>query len=236
MDPRTLLKSIGNIFDVARQQFGTTQSNYRANPDYKGTKQVIFQDGKPTIIDTAQPASPIPQPSIFPQATPTPQGGYSPEAIKSGISRWTANNSAPVPLLNNLDDYYQAGLQLQQQGFDPYLPTILALRETQGGRDNAKPGAKTGKNNQLNIRGEQYGEKRFIDYPDVRTSLFGGPNGQYTSQGLVKLLTQNDIYADFQRTKNIQDLYRHWSPPEDNNGALDEQQANYEFMRAFFNQ
>lgn len=191
------------------------------------------RDMKLTIPGTLGAQSPSPSASPSPVGSPSPSPDALEAVLRQGIDRWSSGRN-DVPILDQISLFADAGRQLQAQGYDPYLPTILALRETQGGRDNRKPGAITGQHNVLNIRGQQGGQTQFIDYPDIHTSLFGGPNGPDTSQGLVKLLTENPIYADYQRTKDPRDLWKRWSPPVDNNGSLDEQVANYEWFRRQF--
>jgi len=200
----------------------TVSPNFRVEPPAQGSVQ------PPAAVLSATPPPP-PMPTLS-QST----GGFSPDAIRTGIQRWTANNKTPVPILNHVDDLYKAGQQFQAKGLDPYLPIILALRETQGGRDNAKPGSKTGKHNLYNVRGTQGGERKFVDYPDFQTALFGGQNGPDMSTGLVRLLTESPTYQGYRDSKNVGDLLARWSPPVDNNGDIDEQIANYQFMRRYF--
>jgi hypothetical protein len=136
------------------------------------------------------------------------------------------NRGKDLPILQNLTSLINAGNQLPSN-MDPLLPIILAIRETQGGRYNK------GQNNPYNIRGEQYGTTKFIDYPNLKTATFGGynPHSNVESQGLLGLLTKNDIYSNFRNTGNLSDLFARYSPTSDNNGSLDQQVENYNWIR-----
>lgn len=189
-----------------------------------------FSQGSNYHTDYRQPVTQIPQPTAQPQATLTPQPSpsLSPDMIKQNITKtWGAN----TPILNNLDLMIKAGQQLPQTE-DQLLPLALALRETQGGKDliDSTKNAHLGQNNPYNMRGVQGGNTRFVNYPDVQTATLGGQNGADQSQGLVGLLSNNPIYADFQKSGNYADFFKHWSPPADNNGKIDEQVQNIKWI------
>jgi hypothetical protein len=235
----TIMREAGNI----KQPDGTWLAGEKQTTPTAPTPQPEEETGivdsfRNFFANTAQASGE--QAATTPQTTPMPQnnsGNASDEIIRSnilaGINDWNKANGSRVPITDNIDLFVRAAKEFQAKGMDPYLPVILALRETQGGRDNEKGGI-TGKNNVFNIRGQQGGATKFVDYPSLEVAMFGGQNGQDVSQGLTKLITENDIYSDYQNTKDIKDLYKKWSPPEDNNGELTEQEQNYNFFRTKF--
>ena len=186
-------------------------------------------------IATPQPQQIQPQQMQQPQSQgmPTPQAtpiAIPQEQLRQNISdTWGAN----TPMLNNLDLFTQAGNQLPGN-MEKLLPIALALRETQGGKDNMKPNTITGDNNQLNIR--HAGE--FVDYPNLPTALLGGANPEASegrSSGLLGLLSgdkksNKGIYEDFRRTNDYKDLFKKWSPSNDGNGSMDEQIQNINWI------
>jgi hypothetical protein len=152
------------------------------------------------------------------------------DQIKQGIRNW--NNGKDHPLMEYADTLAQAGEQMPK-GVSPYLPTILALRETQGGQYNV------GKNNIYNLRDNT---GHFVSYPDVQTAILGGVNPLYNnvhSSGVVGVLNgdkpeNQGLYADFRKSGDTADLWKHWSPPTDNNGSIPEQVDNYNWMMKRF--
>lgn len=184
-----------------------------------------FQQGTTYHHDYTKPVT-----QLAPQATPlpTPEATLDPNVIKQNITKtWGAN----TPILSNLDMMIKAGQQLPQTE-DQLLPLALALRETQGGKDliDSTKNAHLGQNNPYNMRGVQGGNTQFVNYPDLQTATLGGQNGPDQSQGLVGLLSKNPIYGDFQKSGNYADFFKHWSPPADNNGNIDQQVQNIKWI------
>lgn len=185
-----------------------------------------------------QGGNPIPAPTNLPAQQPTNlAGNFAPvdmESVRKGIAaRYGADN----PILSNLDLYMKAGQQLssQNQGMDPLLPIILALRETQGGKDLLNPNnTKLGKNNVFNIRNDT---GAFQNYPDLQTAIMGNLQSGGDSGGLVGLLggekpQSKYIYEDFRKDpSNLSALFNHWSPTTDNNGDMNTQVNNYKWIR-----
>jgi hypothetical protein len=177
-------------------------------------------------------------PSPIANAQQITQQAASPSAdlIKQNLMKLYGADS---PALKILPDLLQAG----QQTPDPYMPLVMAMRETQGGRDLADPAknANLGANDIFNIRnakdangnyiGQPGNNKPFINYPDVHTAIFGGQNGPVTSGGFTGLVN-GPIYQDYQKSKNLQDFFAHYSPPADKNGDLQTQVDNYNWIRS----
>lgn len=182
----------------------------------------------PQSVQAVQPASP----------TPTPVNNFTPEQVRPGIAgHWGEDN----PILANLETYLMAGQQLNQQfGIDPLLPIIMALRETQGGKDLLDPKKLKGENEGLgtnNVFNIRNNTGAFQNYPDLNTAIMGnlGQGGQ--SGGLTGLLSgakpsSKGIYQDFRNNPDdLTQLFSHWSPPQDKNGPLDEQVQNYNWIK-----
>ena len=175
--------------------------------------------------------------------SPIPAGGlkafngsptYSEEAIHNAISqRWGKD----TPILQYLPQLLTAGQQLPK-GMDVLLPIIMALRETQGGKDLIDPNrnANLGKNNIFNIRNET---GAFQDYPNTNTAISGNYQQGGPSSGFVGLMQgaqdkNRNIYADFRADPtNMSKFFAHYSPTSDNNGALPEQVNNYNWIRRY---
>jgi hypothetical protein len=188
-----------------------------------------------TYTDMPQAAqSPARQANLPIQAPQQPQMAQ-PQAMPSQVpeERLRQNIASTwgqdTPLLQNLALYLQAGNQLPGK-MDKLLPIALALRETQGGKDLAK--RKWGKNNVGNLRNET---GAFQDYPDLAAAVLGNINQGGQSGGIAGLLagtkpSSAKIYEEFRKTNNYADLFKRWSPPSDNNGTLDEQTRNIEYI------
>jgi len=208
-------------------------------PDLGTFAQQLF-DKIRGALPTAQYSYDFRQPVAQAQApTPTPktQSSFNRELLRQGILGWSKGRE-DIPILSHLDVLEEAGNNLSAQGFDPYLPAIIAIRETQGGRDLTEPRyqGKIGSNNIYNIRntGQQGNTKPFVDYPNIRTAVLGGPNGPVQSKGFVGMLLSSPQYQSFRQSKDVRDFLRVYSPPEDLNGPIDEQVGNYQHLRGFF--
>ncbi len=241
-----------DLNDLATKIFGSTtykwnRQNGFSRIDTPGLLENVFSNLATKIFPKLQPKLQprqkmatqkiVPQTSqniSFHTTTSTPYSRFdlTPDEIKQVV---TSTWGADTPILNNIDMMIEAGNRLPKN-MDPYMPLILSLRETQGGKDLIDPtkNAKLGKNNPYNIRGVQNGVIRFIDYPSLQVATFGGSNGTDTSEGLVGLLSRNPIYAAFRQSGDLKDFFKHWSPPTDNNGNLDEQVQNYQWIRNRF--
>src|SRR4051812_43129016 len=122
------LSSIGNLIP---------SSDYHAvfrAPTPASAANTIYTGDSPAPQATTQPtASPVASAlqQAQPQATPI---AISPDQLKQNISNTWGSNT---PMLNNINDFVQAGNQLPGN-MEKLLPIALALRETQGGKDNMK--------------------------------------------------------------------------------------------------
>jgi len=226
-----------NPLELLKQFLGSSYTHSFRKPGYE-------QNGQP---QQAQPPVQLAQAAQTPMPTASPQrGGVT---LEEAIRQVLAARAAPM--VKDAGLLAQAGRQFEAAGLDPLMPTILAIRETQGGKDLEK--RDWGKNNPYNIRGEQGGKKQFISYPDLQTATFGGRNeyapGQYVdAQGLSGLILQNKIYEDFRKSKSLADFFNHYSPSVDNNGPLTGQDIkdpvtgkgdqiyNYNYIRGQFPQ
>lgn len=191
------------------------------------------QPATPSAMQSPQ-ASPMAQAlqqlSPQPQAQqPTPQA--TPIAIPQDQLRQNIQSTwGDAPILKDLDLFTQAGNQLPGN-MEKLLPIALALRETQGGKDNMKPGAKTGQNNYFNIKGDA----GWANYPDMKTAVLGNIDQGGISGGAYGLLSGTDpksksYYEDFRKTNDYKDLFKRWSPANDGNGSMDEQVQNIQWI------
>ena len=152
--------------------------------------------------------------------------------ILRGLTSFAGNN-AQVPLATQAAQLAEAGNRLP----DPYLPIVLALKETQGGRDvvnraNNGGAAGAGMNNAWNI---MYGGK-LIDYPDYETALMGGGNWGVNGapqQGLLGTLT-GGLYDNYMRSGNLEDFFSTYSDPSVGNPPMEKQVADYMYLRSLF--
>lgn len=209
------MNPLESILNLLRNIGGTSTYKY----DYRQPAQAV--------------ATATPSPSPIPSPMPQSNGGLDKEILAQKIAqKWGPD----TPILKNLDLLVDAGNQLPAN-MDKLLPIILALRETQGGKDLADPrkNRNLGKNNIYNIRNDQ---GVFQDYPDLQTAVLGNLGSGGESSGLVGLLSgakpsNQGIYADFRKTGDPRDLYKRWSPTEDNNGSLEEQLRNHQWFKNY---
>lgn len=175
--------------------------------------------------NTAQPIAQTPIPTAAPIAQSPQTGGYSQDQVAQGISKLYGANT---PILQDLPQLMAAGSQLPK-GVDPMLPVIIALRETQGGKYNV------GANNFFNLRNDQ---GKFQDYPDANTAINGNLDQGGQSGGFVGLVNgskpqSQGIYQDFrQDPTNMAKFFSHYSPTADNNGDMNTQVSNYNWIRS----
>lgn len=226
-----------NPLELLKQFLGSSTTRSFRKPGYENVGSPTPTQAPVQLAQAAQTPMPV--------ASPQTGGVTLEEAIRQVLAARAA------PMVKDAGLLAEVGRQFQAQGLDPLMPTILAIRETQAGKDLQQ--RDWGKNNPYNIRGEQNGKKQFISYPDLRTATFGGRNeyapGQYVdSQGLAGLILQNSIYEDFRKTKNLADFFARYSPPVDNNGPLTgkdikdpvtgkgDQIYNYNYIRGQFPQ
>lgn len=197
-----------NILDFIRNLLPSKTYSY----DFRPSGQAV------------QAATPTSAPAATAQPTSAPTD-IAQDLVRQNVSKLYGKDN---PALSYLPQLLDAGKQLPQ-GVDPYLPLIIALRETQGGRYNV------GQNNIFNMRNET---GAFQDYPDINTAINGnlaqgGQSGGFT--GLVggSKPSSQSIYQDFrQDPSNMQKFFAHYSPTADKNGALDEQVQNYQWIRS----
>ena len=93
---------------------------------------------------TAQAAEPTSTPKASSQPQQKQQQGAS---LEDAIRQVMKARGAPMAREEDISLLAQAGRQFQQAGLDPLMPTILSIRETQGGKDlqNTNPkGTETG--------------------------------------------------------------------------------------------
>jgi hypothetical protein len=213
---------LGQLVGGVKGAFGPATYSY----SYEDEKSPAYKSNLPVQAPTTETiaAQSIPQPQM-PSSSQPNNTAIDREALAQRIAqKWGKD----TPVLQNLDLLLEAGNKLPSN-MDKLLPIILALRETQGGKYNK------GNNNPFNIRNNQ---SKFQDYPDLATAVLGNLDKGGESSGLVGLLqgaepSNQSIYADFRRTGDIKDLYKKWSPPEDSNGALEEQLQNYQWFKNY---
>jgi len=186
----------------------------------------------PTGVPTGAPAqiTPTPQAGGAVQGAAVMGGGGRPtlnaDLVKAAILRWSGGNQN-VPALQYADQLAQAG-NMMPGHIDPWLPTIMALRETLGGQKMS------GQNDAMfNSRN---GAGGFQDYSSQNIGILGGSDQSGQHAGFVGTINhtvpgQSDIYGNFRNTGNMGDFFSHYSPPTDNNGSIPTQINNYNWMR-----
>jgi hypothetical protein len=213
---------------------------------YQGPKGLTAHAAEPSPIPTP---TPTPSPTMQPTPMPTAQayGQLTPQMLQQGISKWANGNTGNVPIMQHLQAIAQAGNDFAARGLDPYLPVVMSLRETGGGRDlfipnaNNKPETK-GNNNVYNIRnirdkqgniiGQPNNPKQFINYPSIETATLGGDNNGEHSGGFEGQIFDN--YGAYLKSKAMEDFFNQYSSPSDGNGSLPEQVKNYQFIKDYF--
>ncbi len=167
---------------------------------------------------------------------------FNVDFLKKGIEKWNKGNTESLPIMDNLDTMVKAGKKVKEKGFDPIVPTWLALRETQGGRDLLK--RDYGRNNAYNINysilDDNNQKKRiWVDYPNWDLATMGGvdPEG-VERQGLAGTI-MGPYYKKYHTTNDIADFLRTYSPPEDGNGPIERglprsQLDEYDFFKNLF--
>lgn len=166
--------------------------------------------------------SPIPEAernAPYERQTPMPTPGVSPQQIQQGYQRFS---QTPPPIAEYAELLAQAGQGLP----DPLLPAVMPLMETGGGN------RMVANNNYYNVRGQQNGETKFIDYPDAQTAILGG-NG---SQGFKGLIGENPRYQEYRDSGDLADFFQRYTPPgaEYGNPTMEELLARYAALRLLF--
>lgn len=236
-----LVGALTSLFHGANSQPQQPQQTFDQFQASKG----FFKGPDGVYRQVGQSPAPTAAPSVMGATTPVPSPSpsstsFSPDAIKAGILNWSGGKTN-VPVLNNVNDLYAAGQQFQKAGLDPYMPTILTLRETQGGRDNTQNPTIYGDNNYTNIRnirdsktgaiiGQPNNPKSFINYSSMADALGTTNNGH----GLAHQILNSGLYDNYLKSKNLQDFFKVYSNPSDKNGSLPDQEANYNYMRQKF--
>ncbi len=134
-------------------------------------------------------------PQGFPKVQPQIQSTSNnlSEIIRRGLEKYGATNLA------------QQAPQLAQVGqklHDPFLPAILSLIETSGGRNITR-----GQNNIFNMLPTSLG----VNYPDLSTAILGG-GGQ---KGLAGIL-MGGLYEKYLKSGRLEDFFTTYSPASEN--------------------
>lgn len=165
---------------------------------------------KPMSMGQPQPMQ---QSSFMPQAYAAgPSLDQLTNAIRQGFLKYGAPEAAA-----NAQYFAQAGQGLP----DPYMPAILAIKETSAGKRLSH------KNNYLNIGPN-------IDYPDVKTNLLGGgPNNQKGFAGVMK----SGLYNKYLKSGDLKDFFNTYTPPTYQGGTndpIDKQIKDYNTYKSYF--
>lgn len=190
------------------------RSNHAWNQGMAGWAQ-------PPVAEAAEAMLPTPTPTNVPMR-------YAPatlDAISQGFSRFGGD----VPISSAAKAFVQAGEELPDN-IDPYLPAVISLMETGGGRHNV------GDYNAFNISGTQNGKRGFVGYPDYETAILGGPNGDVESSGFVGLISEGSPYAKFRETGRLDDFFRSYTPPGEQYGnpSMEQLLDRYARIRRLF--
>lgn len=143
-----------------------------------------------------------------------------PQAPTADVLGASAQSPSPTPLPANLADIAKViqhgltaygsppvtqssdALATAGQGLpDPYLPAIISLIESGGGKNVTR-----GDNNIYNMNANQGG----VVYPDINTAILGG-DGHQGFKGIV-----NKMYQDYINSGNVGDFFNKYSPPSEN--------------------
>ena len=200
-------------------------SNY-FSPALSNVKNV-FDSLIPSKKKKAMGSAPVQKVNIpTPVPTASPKPLPSADVFSQGFDKFSPN----LPVGQYSPQFATAASQLPQT-IDPLLPAIISLMETGGGVKLAA------ENNPFNIRGNQGGQSKFIDYPDIATALLGGANGPDVSSGLIGQLTKNPSYGKFRESGNLEDFFNSYTPPgpEYGNPSLEELLQRYNTLRQLFN-
>lgn len=184
-----------------------------------------FNSASTYHFDIHPPSNVLPQvPQVQANNTPSaPQHHQiTPDMVQQGLSKY-----GNVPIATLSGTLSQAGNALPKT-VDPYLPTIVSIMETQGGK------RQVAQNNPVNLRGVQNGRTQFINYPNPQTAILGGPNGPDQSQGLVGTILNNPAYADFRQSGKLSDFFKRYTPPGEGNPSQDELLSRYSQIRSNF--
>lgn len=133
---------------------------------------------------------------------PTTPSNFA-DILRKGFLKFNANS----PLATVSGSFEKAGQGLP----DPYMPAVLALKETGAG---TRPNP-LGLNNPLNIGPD-------INYPSYDVALNGG--GTWGSTGGPQMgfagLMKNGMYDNYLKTKSLLDFFQTYTPWKDNNGKV----------------
>lgn len=206
---------------VAQDVYNTTQA--RKNPgEVKLNKTLQY----PESISNAPISSvkKVAQPQKAVKAAKTKRSSTNLErSIYEGLQRYSPN----VPVGTASAALAQAGEEFQKRGLDPYIPTLVSLIETSGGRNFTR-----GQNNLYNVLANTGG----VNYPDYETAILGG--GEGGRQGFLGTILNSGYYKDYLRTKKLEDLLKVFTPPgaEHNNASMQRQLERYADLRRYFEQ
>jgi len=156
-----------------------------------------------------------------PEATPK-QKVVTPEEVEAGIRKFDASS----PLLQFTQELSDAANAMPKKA-DRWLPVVMAIMETGAG---VKLSAA---NNPFNLRGEQGGRTKFIDYPDIPTAIRGGDNNGVKSKGFVGTLNESTHYEQYRQTGNLEDFFAKFTPPgkEYGNPSVEELTGRYNSIK-----
>lgn len=152
----------------------------------------------------------------------------TPEQIEAGLRKFDASS----PLLQFTDELAEAANRMPKKA-DRWLPVVMAIMETHAGKKLSA------ENNPYNLRGQQGGKSKFIDYPDMRVSILGGDNNGTPAKGFVGQINEAPFYQRFRETGDIKDFFEKFTPPgkEYGNPSMEELVSRYDSIkRDYFDQ
>lgn len=214
MNQFDFLKFINNGYNTVKstieQYFPSQTNNFRMDKS-PNVKKLI----------SPQPQTQVSAPNNS-LVTPRP----SANDYMAGFSKF-GNSGAPIATQSA--SFAEAAKRLPDN-IDPFLPAVIALMETAGGS------RQVANNNPFNIRGQQNGTLKFIDYISPEVALLGGDNNGVQSKGFIGQLLTNPAYANFLKTGNLSDFFNSYTPPGPayGNPSMEELLARYSNLRSLF--
>jgi hypothetical protein len=221
---------LANYASDTNQAFGNTPSLPPTPPQPQSqpqqpiiAKQPMFSNGTPAVSvmpTIPQDINTVANPEIKNPAPAANSPDDLTKQIQAGFMDW-GNGKAPNAATLSAQ-FAQAGKDLP----DPYLPAILALKETRGGT-----GYMADKNNLMNI---QYGGINNSPYETPQDNIVGGDG----HKGFVGLI-HNGMYDKYLKSGDLHDFFKVYTPTYDNNGKqinapIDEQIKEYNDLRSHF--
>ena len=162
------------------------------------------------------------QPLVSPQPT---QQIQSIDPLEQMISQGLAKYPGGAPIATLSAQLAKSGRQIQKAGGDPLLPTVISLKESQGGKKQV------GINNPYGLRGTQNGSQQFINYATPEEALFGGTIAH--PLGFMGNLFKN--YQPYLKSGNLADFFSTYTPISDSrNPSIQNQIDLYNQLRSYF--